>query len=484
MGIVKKQGVQNTIISYVGSIIGFLNKIVLFPKVFLIAQVGLLNVLLSVSVLYAQVSGFGIFNVIIKFYPEYKKEGKSTFLKLILKWLVVGFLFLSSLFLFFEDYIKDHLFDKAPLLQEYFYWIFPLSFLILFFEALNSYSRAILKSVFPSFLKDFVLRLLMFFGIILFYFDLILFDQFLFYFAGTYAFINVALIVYLFVRGEFIFTKSAIQKISYKQIFKFGVFVFFAESSALLVSTIDGLMLADYRGLNDAGVYTTMVFLTSAFLIPYGAISKIVTPIIPRLWKENNLKELQKIYVQVSNTSFALSAFLFLLILFNLELLLNFLPEVYSTGAIVFLGIGLSRLIDVFYGINGVIIVNSKKYMIDLVFVSFLIALTIGTNYFFIPLWGMKGAVFASLISILTINLIRGAYLRMTFNLKLFNIKSVLQITFFLLTLFLSFWNPFDSLWLTIVFRNIVGIVLFIFPYYYFNLAPEIKDWVLKRLAR
>ena len=86
MGVVKKQGIQNTIVSYVGSGLGFLNKILLFPIVFGLEQVGLLNVLSSITLLYAQVAGFGIYNVIIRFFPEYQKKDKKGFLSLVLVW--------------------------------------------------------------------------------------------------------------------------------------------------------------------------------------------------------------------------------------------------------------------------------------------------------------------------------------------------------------------------------------------------------------
>ena len=487
MGIVRKQGIQNTIISYAGSVVGFVNNIVLFPKVFLIEQVGLLNVLVSASVLYAQISGFGVYNVITKFYPEYHVNGKAAFLKLILKWLLVGFAFLTGLFIFFEERIKEGLFQQADLLQEYFYWILPLSFLILFFEVLTSYSRAILASVFPSFLKDFVLRLFMTAVIVLHYFDLVSFRICVGSLALFYLLVTIGLLVFLVIKGALDFHEIAPTKLAYRKIFKFGLFVFFAESSSLLVSTIDTLMLADFNGLKEAGVYTTMIYLTSAFLIPYGAISKIASPIIPRLWKDNRLTEIQRMYKQVSSTSFALSAFLFLLILFNLDLLFMFLPDIFAKGFVVYIGIGLSRLVDVYYGLNAVILANSRKYMVDLIFVSCLIVLTITTNYLFIPKWGMNGAVCASVVSILLVNLARGVYLRRAFGFTLFNSKSYLQIGFFLLTLALSCFVPFDGLWLSFCYKIVVGFFCFILPYYFFDLAPEIKlraDKLVKEVLR
>lgn len=487
MGIVKKQGIQNTVISYIGSVLGFVNKLLLFPKIFLLEQVGMLNVLLGFSVLYGRISGLGVYNVILKFFPHYKDKGKKAFFLLILKWTMVGFCVVSTIFYAFQPYIREVLFQKAPLLQNYFYWIVPFSFLILLFEVLESYSRALLKSVVPSFLRDFGLRFLMTTAILCYYFEFISFDLFVLLFAFTYLFAVLAMLAYLIYLGALKVGQNE-QKLSLTQLFKFGFFVFLAESSVLLISTIDSLMLTSYTGLSAAGVYTTMIYLVSAFLIPYGALSKIAGPIIPRLWKENNTDQIQKLYVQFSRTNFFIGAVLFLLIHFNIELLFHdygyftLLPAAYGEGIIVFSVVGLARLFDVLYGINGAILVNSSRYKTDLVFVVTLVLLTILTNRLLIPTWGITGAVIASFISIVIINITRGIYLRNTFGFKLFDRNALLLVSIFALVFGVSFLLTFNNIWLTIGLRNIFLILGFITPVLALNLVPELKEQLLKTL--
>ncbi|MFT6745745.1 MAG: O-antigen/teichoic acid export membrane protein [Glaciecola sp.] len=483
MGVVKKQGIQNTIVSYVGSGLGFLNKVLLFPKIFVLEQVGLVNVLGSITLLYAQVAGFGVYNVIIRFFPQYQKENKKGFLSLIIMWFLLGFALCTGLFLIFHDYTKEYLFAKSPLLQEYFHWIAPLAFLVLFFEVLASYARALLKSVFASFLKDFVLRLLMTIVVVLFYFDLIDFSAFIALFVGTYFVLVLIMLGYFMYLGELKLGKLNIVPSEFKQLLKFGGFVFLAESSSLLVSNIDAFMLTAYNGLADPGIYTTMIFLTSAFLIPYRGMAKIATPIIPRLWKENKTDEIQSLYTKFSATNFFMGGVLFMLILANIELLFLFLPPEFRAGLLVFTIVGLARLAEVLYGINGVILVNSSKYKVDLIFAVILIVITIVTNYLFIPIWGMMGATVASFICIVLINFIRGMYLRRAFGFKLFNKQILLSIGFFSVAFAALNLINISSLMIEMLLKNLVVIILFALPVLYLKLAPEINK-TLQELRR
>lgn len=67
MGTVQRDSITITILSYVGIVIGYVNKILLLPNFFSETQVGLVNILVSFSVIYAQFSALGINFTIVKF---------------------------------------------------------------------------------------------------------------------------------------------------------------------------------------------------------------------------------------------------------------------------------------------------------------------------------------------------------------------------------------------------------------------------------
>ena len=69
MGIVQKDAVRTSIISFAGIGLGYLNKAVLFVLLFSTAQVGLLNLLMSVGLLFAQFANLGTIYTTWRFFP-------------------------------------------------------------------------------------------------------------------------------------------------------------------------------------------------------------------------------------------------------------------------------------------------------------------------------------------------------------------------------------------------------------------------------
>jgi len=61
MGTIQKQSTQNTIISYLGIALGYVNIVLLFPNFFNTSEVGLARILIHIAAIYAQFSADAIF---------------------------------------------------------------------------------------------------------------------------------------------------------------------------------------------------------------------------------------------------------------------------------------------------------------------------------------------------------------------------------------------------------------------------------------
>ena len=72
MGIVKRDSIAITVLSYVGVVVGYVNKILLFPNFLSEEQVGLTSILVSLAVMYAQFSALGINSTVVKFFPFFR----------------------------------------------------------------------------------------------------------------------------------------------------------------------------------------------------------------------------------------------------------------------------------------------------------------------------------------------------------------------------------------------------------------------------
>src|SRR3954468_10951281 len=77
MGIVKKQAYKNTIVSYAGMVIAYVNTVLLFPLIKTTpAQYGFYNLIISISVLYSLIASMGVPSILAKYFPHYRTEDR------------------------------------------------------------------------------------------------------------------------------------------------------------------------------------------------------------------------------------------------------------------------------------------------------------------------------------------------------------------------------------------------------------------------
>ena len=117
MGIVQRDGVRIMIISYIGLILGYINKAVLFVWFLTTEQIGLLSLLVSVGFLFAQLSNLGMSNNVWRFFPFFRNKEKNHFGFFQLTMLVnlIGMLFFLIVAIIFKDPICS-LYEKRSTL--------------------------------------------------------------------------------------------------------------------------------------------------------------------------------------------------------------------------------------------------------------------------------------------------------------------------------------------------------------------------------
>ena len=79
MGFIQKDALRTMLTSYLGVALGYINKAVLFILILSTEQIGLMNLLLSVGLLFAQFANLGTFYTTWKFFPFFKNKEKQHF---------------------------------------------------------------------------------------------------------------------------------------------------------------------------------------------------------------------------------------------------------------------------------------------------------------------------------------------------------------------------------------------------------------------
>jgi hypothetical protein len=109
MGLVVRQSIFITIISYVGVFIGYINVLYLFPKFLEPDQVGLLRSIQDAAILFSPFAQFGLAHSILRFYPQLVKDkgAQGGFMSLVLLLALGGFVIFFTAFKIFEAPIME-----------------------------------------------------------------------------------------------------------------------------------------------------------------------------------------------------------------------------------------------------------------------------------------------------------------------------------------------------------------------------------------
>jgi len=481
MGIIKRQGIQNSIISYAGVVLGYFNLIVLFPKVLTVDQVGLTRILPNIALILAQLSALGFANAGIKYFPFFrdKAKGHHNFLLLFLGVPLGGFLIIATTYFLFKPTLLAYLGKDEKLLLAYNYYILPLSLFTLFYNLFTAYLTSLYKTVIPSFTKDFLLRLGTTVCILLYYFSLISFETFLFLFIGVNCIITIVLYIYIVWLKQFHISLNHVplQDKPIRPMIRYGLYAFMGNISSIIITIIDQFMISHYQNLGSVGVYSTCINVASVILIMGSSILKIALPQIADYWKNADMAGMQKLYKQVSRLNMVMGCLLFIGIWANVHNLFALLPPEYAAGKYVILFVCAARLFDLATGINGAILLTSAHYRYDLFFNVMLSVLTILANNYFIPRYGITGAgvVFFGVYGL--INSLRVICVWLFYKIQPFDRSSVYIIIIAASAYFAGALLPIlKNTFFDLIFRS--GLITFIYGagILILNLAPELTE--------
>jgi len=487
MGIVQRDGLKLTIISYTGVLIGYLNKVFLFTRFLTTEQVGLANLLVFLATLFAHFSAMGSFNIVYRFFPFFKDEKKQHhgFLFGVILIAAAGFALATVLFLSFHDFFNMLFLKNSPLLVEYSLYLIPLALGSLVYTLFESYLRSLKKNLVSNFSYEIIMRIITSAVILIFAVGFIDFQKFVLFYVIANCIPAIIVVAYTFYKKQ-LFIKPKIS-LKWKRLFgimmSYGLFSTFNNMSFLLLSSIDAFMVAGMLTLGAAGIYTTIMYLTNLLLVPYKSITNVSIPLVAEYWKNKNIVGIESLYKKVSSTGIAVSGAIFLLIWINIDSFFYFTTPEYSAGKYVFLILGIGRLIDIVTGLNGIILLTSKRYKMDLVFTLSLVFVTIFTNWIFIPLYGINGAALATMISISIYNIAKLLYVKYKFGIHPFQIKQLtVPILILLITFIFSFVGRLENVFADLLVKSIVAGLLYAVPLFFIKLSTEINLEIIKHL--
>lgn len=483
MGIIQKQALRTTVVVLLGTVIGalsqFLLPIVLPDK----DHVGALALLNSVSRIFATVFTLGFTQITLQVFEEFRdeKRGHNGYLIFAFIYALVGIVLGFLSFYLLQDVFLG-VGEEYQLVRSLAVLIFPAIFFRILFTVMDAYLRMLYKSVAGAFWEGFLLKLLILIGILLFWLSWIDYKYLAYIYTFALSLPGLAMLVMAFLNTKkFKLPKrQMLSKNSLSEVVKYGAYGLIATTSGVLVVSIDQVMVNNLIGTGATGVYSIMFFAGVLVSIPARGIKRIAVPVLTDKWKNNDLKEIESVYRKSVVNLTVMATYLFVVGWLCIAPALSYLPQ-YQEGLYVFFFIGLGQLLDMMTGVNMEVIATSSSYRLNTYFNIALAVLVIGLNFLFIHFMGLVGAALASAIAMFAVNAARWYFLKRKYGFQPFTKEIFITLVLGggLIALFKLLPFTLHPIIAILVYAVAVT-VLFWAIVLKLNLAPDVKDWLLK----
>lgn len=415
MGKIVKQSLLTTLSSYIGVVIGYVNMLWLLPYALSPEEFGIFRTIQDMGLLLVPFAQLGLGHGVTRFYPRIK-ENQFAFFSFTLVLSLIGFGLVALGFLLFKGQIIDAYATNSPEVINFLSVVLFITLYAVLNSILDAFTRSFIKIAVPTFFREVVLRLLLTILVGSYLFGWLDFYQLMWGLADIYLFTLLGMLVYMIRNGMFklSFNWRPLSSAFRKEYIRYSLITLLGTAGAILIMKIDSLMVSSMIGLDANAIYAIGFSIAVVIEMPRRAVSQVVMPVIAEKFALNQTKEIDALYKNVAVNQLLLCLLIFLGIWINIDNLYHFVPnrEVYQAGKWVVLLIGLGKLCDVLFSVNGEIIVFSRFYIFNITSTLVMCVLVVVLNLLMIPLWGIEGAALSSLLAMFFYNLIKYMYVK------------------------------------------------------------------------
>jgi O-antigen/teichoic acid export membrane protein len=484
MGIVFRQSLSNTIVTYLGFGIGAINTLILYTRFLTAEYYGLVGVILSTSAILMPLLAFGVPNTMIKYFSSFKdKEAASGFLVLMLLLPLLMIFPIGLLSYLANDAIGLFLSHRNAIVGDYVWHIFLIGFAMAYFEVFYSWSKVQMKSVLGNFMKEVFVRIGVTVLLLGIYLETISVATFLSALVGLYLLRMLLMLFYAFSLRPPKWLK--LWPGNTRTILNYSFLIIFGGSASVLLLELDRFMINQFIAIENVAYYSVAVFIATVIAVPFRSMHQVTYPLTAEIMNRKDPEGLKRLYQKSSLTLYIISGLIYILILLNLDELYLVLPEEYRGGFPVVFLIGLIRVYDAALGINSAILYNSEYYRAVLVMGFFLIGMIVLFNLWLIPILGINGAALASLLAVGTYDSIKLYYVWKKFGIHPFTRDSI-KVTGLLLLLGMLFYFvsfPFYPL-LNILVKSFIITTLYFGMVYRFRISEDVFEVLASILSK
>ncbi len=493
MGVILRQGFKHSIVTTIATIIGMLNVLFIYTYVLTKEELGLYRYLVSIAQLIAPFLLLGFGQVSVRFFStfEQKKEKNNGFLFFLLIVPLIAFILFVIACLFFKDKILASYVDHpdAQVLYKYLPLVPFLILALMISGLLTKYTANFKRIVVPEIFSNLWLKIAIPILAIAYFFEYIIFYDFIIYTVIAHLLSSTALALYLGWLGKLnlrpnfnLFKPKLLKEIRY-----YAAYALMGGMGTLIATRIDTYMVGTLIDMEETGVYSIALFIATVIGIPSKSIFRITTPIIAQLWHDNNLPNINKLYRKTALNLLVVGLLLLIGIWASIDLLFEVIPngDGYKAGKYVVLLLGLAKIIGMVTGLSSSVIMYSYLYRFNFYMSLILAVLNIVFNLIFIPLYGIVGVALATLSSIFIFNLLKYLFVLVKFKMQPFSWQMMGVLALALIAYLSTFLIPKSGIaFLDIIINSICITLIYVPGILYFNFSEDLtllKQTILKK---
>ncbi|MFA6150798.1 MAG: oligosaccharide flippase family protein [Chitinophagaceae bacterium] len=493
MGIVFRQSIKTTIITFFGAALGGVLLIV-STNVMEKQDLGFVRNLPNQAVVasFFLIAGMSntLFFYLHRFDEGENKEKKSVLMSLCFLVPLCIYLLMAACYFLFKDYWLNHYQIQDVAIMKQYFICFPLfAFFNLTMMMLEAFLNAHTKSAQISFVREIFIKGLNLLLFILFGFGLLSFGIFVY----SFVCVNLLSVLLLFFLARkindfrFSLNWSLLSQTEYRAIFMFAGFHALMGISGTLMGFLDGQLLAIYdkSGLASVSIYTSAVFIATLISIPSRAMTAPASADISRAYAQNLHEKVKDSYSRSGLNIFIASVFMCVLISCNLHNALAIMPVGYEAVFGVTLIMLIGRLVDSGTGLNDLALNMSPHYKVNFYLSVGFVVLMIVLFRIMIPPFGVYGAAWVFSITVALFNAAKTYFVWKKMNLHPFSKGTLTTLFIGVSVMAMVFFLPkFPNPYIDAVLRS--GLIAFLFIGLVFWLKPskDISHYVNETLKK
>ncbi len=488
MGVVKRQGIKQSVVTYFGVALGVLNVLLIYPAFLSEAEIGIITYVRETAAMLSLFVFLGSTELVVRFFPFFKNEEKKHhgFLMLLMIIVATGcLLFVFGWAVFREKIYSGFAAKSSPeLYLRYLFFMVPFTILIAFANLFTIFTSNFHRIVVPAAFNEFYPKLGLPLLVLAFAYSYISFDGVFWGMLVLYALLLFSQLGYVAYLGQLSFRADFgfLKKPLLKDMGSYSLYGFLGGLGSRFSSEfISIFMVGTISTLTNTGIFTIAYFVANVIDVPRKAISRIVSPILADKWKKNAQGEIEELYRKTSLNQLIAGLWLFLVIWVSIDEIYRIMPngEAFAAGKYVVFLLGAARVIDMLTGVNSEIISFSKYYRYNLFLILLMAAIHVMANLALIPRFEIVGAALALLASIFAFNLAKFFILQWKLNMQPFTWQTLWVLAFAALAYFPASLLPTpEAAFLAAALKSAVLTAIFGGLILIFKISPDINELI------